>query len=130
MKLWMLLLAILVSLCASAQKALPVVLLASEPVRDCPRLHFVAADGAVHEVPLSGTAPGRIFSGTLEIEAKNVSAGRGEFKIVPGTMVDLAGNDGTEITNDYSYVVRIDPKPSTVIYINRYLDKDGVIRKP
>lgn len=110
---------LLIGYCAIAQDSLPVVLLTSETVKDLPRLQFVDSAGAVHEIPLSGTAPGRVFNGNLAF-SENVASGSGEFRIVPGSMIDLSGISGTEITSGRYYY--IPNRVSAAVYQNRTYD--------
>jgi len=113
---------------ANAGDALSVVLLTSETVSGIPVLEFIDSAKAIHNVPLSGTAPGRIFNGELSWE--NVASGTGEFRIVPGTMVSLAkGTSGTEITKGKYYVV---PNRVNAILIQdrRYNFATGALERP
>ncbi len=114
-----------------AREPVPLTLLASKTVVKVPQLEFVAPDGLAYGIPLSGTAPGRIFSGTLEL-SDLVPAGTGEFRIVPGTLVDLAGKSGTEITSGrYRYVGIVNPAPTAIlIQDRRYNWATGRVEKP
>lgn len=124
-RLCLLAMIVLLALPARSQDKIPLVVLTSETVRFVPWLSFVAPNGKATEVELYGPAPGRIFSGTLEL-SMDIPSGTGEFKI---RMVDLAGISGTEITKGRYYTVP--NRVNAILIQNRYYDFiTGTLRTP
>ena len=83
-------------------------------------LVFVDALGATHEVILNGNVPGNVFLGPLNGE---LPAGQGEFKLGNQSLVDRAGNSGSEIVSGRYYTVpSTTPPPSPDFTIIIYPD--------
>ncbi|MDZ7292062.1 MAG: right-handed parallel beta-helix repeat-containing protein [candidate division KSB1 bacterium] len=87
-----------------------ITLTTSKPVAKVPApLSFIASDGTITTIKLTGTVPGNTFTGEL-LKSSNVAEGNGYFILGASALVDQAGNTSNEIVQGKN--LKIDWPPS------------------
>jgi hypothetical protein len=80
-----------------SDKKLPILLTTSEIVIKIPELFIQLNNGTEIRIPLTGTVPGKEFTGTFKVD-NTIDEGLAVFKLVKECLIAADGKTGDEIT--------------------------------